>query len=53
VQQRDRLTFPSRTIFTRTWAETLEAIGKVQRGDVKAALYPYANVQYPPAEMDG
>jgi len=53
LQRRDRLLLPPRTIFTRTWGETLAAIGKVQRGDVKAALYPYGNLQYPPGDLDG
>lgn len=52
LQKRDMVQFPSGTVFTRTWADTVEAVRKAQRGDVQAALYPYAGIQHPPGELD-
>lgn len=53
LQQRDRVRFPARTIFTRTWADTVAAINKGHRNGASVALYPYGGIQHPPGELDG
>ncbi len=53
LQQRDRVRFPARTIFTRTWADTVAAINKNHRNGANVALYPYGGIQHPPGELDG
>ena len=53
LQARDKVQFPARTVFTRTWADTVVAIRKAHRGEARVALYPYAGIQHPPGELDG
>ncbi len=52
LQQRDRIRFPAKTIFTRTWADTVAAISKAH-SEANVALYPYAGIQHPPGDLDG
>jgi nickel-dependent lactate racemase len=52
MQERSRRQFPAGTLFTRTWAETVAAIGKRHR-EAKVALYPYAGVQHAAGPLDG
>jgi len=51
-QMRDKVEFPARTIFTRTWADTVAAIQKNHR-EARVALYPYAGIQHVPGDLDG
>ena len=53
LQTRDKIKFPARTVFTRTWADTVAAIQKAHRREARVALYPYAAIQHPPGELDG
>ena len=53
LQMRDKVAFPARTVFTRTWAETVAAINKAHRDLARVALYPYAGIQHPPVDLDG
>lgn len=53
LQTRDKIKFPARTVFTRTWADTVAAIQKAHRREASVALYPYAAIQHPPGELDG
>jgi nickel-dependent lactate racemase len=52
LQMRDKIEFPARTVFTRTWADTVAAIEKAHRNGAGVALYPYAGIQHPPGELD-
>lgn len=52
MQRWARAKFPARTIFTRTWADTVAAINKTHRA-ATVALYPYAGIQHAPGDLDG
>lgn len=53
VQARDKVHFPPDAIYTRTWADTLAVIRRAHRDSARVALYPYAGIQHPPADLDG
>ena len=52
LQMRDKVEFPAKTIFTRTWADTVAAVQKAHRDSAAVALYPYAGIQHPPGDLD-
>ncbi len=53
LQERDRIRFPAKTVFTRNWADTVAAIRKTHRDTASVALYPYAGIQHPAGDLDG